>query len=130
MLATGFPYDRAALPRALRSFEAFSVHSQAVRRIGSAALDLCYVACGRFDAYWEHHVSPWDMAAGTLLVEEAGGRVSGMRGESLNLHGPHLLATNSHIHDETLTNFDEIFAGNYRYDMPGLPASEWETRHA
>src|SRR5262249_9637390 len=72
MLATGFPYDRDALPRALRSFETLSFAGQAVRRVGSAALDLCYVACGRFDAYWEHIVRPWDLGAGALIVREAG----------------------------------------------------------
>jgi myo-inositol-1(or 4)-monophosphatase len=80
LLATGFPYDRGRLPHALRSFEALSLRSQAVRRVGSAALDLCYVACGRFDGYWEHVVHPWDLAAGALLVSEAGGEVLASNG--------------------------------------------------
>ena len=67
LLATGFPYDRAQFPRALKSFEVMSMHSQAVRRAGSAVLDLCYVACGRLDGYWEHLVKPWDIAAGALM---------------------------------------------------------------
>jgi myo-inositol-1(or 4)-monophosphatase len=98
MLATGFPYDRADLPRALRSFEAASFQSQAVRRVGSAALDLCYVACGRFDGYWEHVVKPWDLAAGALIVTEAGGAVSATDGSAFSVEGGQVLATNSHLH--------------------------------
>jgi myo-inositol-1(or 4)-monophosphatase len=101
-----------------------------VRRGGSAAIDLSYVACGRLDAFWEFGLNPWDMAAGTLLVEEAGGRVSGMRGEPLDLHGLYLLVDNGHLHAEILSTFDEIFQGKYRYDMPGLPAPEWEEKRA
>jgi myo-inositol-1(or 4)-monophosphatase len=98
MLATGFPYDRAELPRALRSFEVLSWQSQAVRRIGSAALDLCYVASGRLDGYWEHQVKPWDMAAGALIVAEAGGTLSGTDGSAFSVDGGQVLATNSRLH--------------------------------
>ena len=98
MLATGFPYDRSQLPMALRSFEALSYASQAVRRVGSAVLDLCYVACGRFDAYWEHVVKPWDMAAGALIVQEAGGTVSGTDGSAFSVDGGQVLASNGHLH--------------------------------
>lgn len=98
MLATGFPYDRSQLPRALRSFETLSYASQAVRRVGSAVLDLCYVACGRFDAYWEHIVKPWDMAAGALMVQEAGGMVSGADGSAFSVDGGQVLASNGHLH--------------------------------
>ncbi|MBV9268169.1 MAG: inositol monophosphatase, partial [Acidobacteriaceae bacterium] len=79
----------------------------------------------RLDGFWEFGLNPWDMAAGTLLVEEAGGRVSGMRGEALNLHGRYVLADNGLIHDEILAVFEEVFEGNYRHEMPGLPAQEW-----
>jgi myo-inositol-1(or 4)-monophosphatase len=98
MLATGFPYDRSELGRALRSFESLSYASQAVRRVGSAALDLCYVACGRFDAYWEHHVSAWDMAAGALMVLEAGGQLSGTDGSDFSVDAGQVLATNGSLH--------------------------------
>ena len=98
MIATGFPYDRAELPRALRSFEALSFQAQAVRRVGSAVLDLCYVACGRFDAYWEHHVQPWDLAAGALIVKEAGGELSGTDGSPFGVENGQVLATNGHLH--------------------------------
>ena len=103
--------------------------SHGVRRGGSAAIDLAYTACGRLEAFWEFGLNPWDMAAGTLLVEEAGGRVSGMRGESLNLDGPYVLADNGLIHSELLGLFAEVFAGEYRHDMPGLPSPDWELQH-
>jgi myo-inositol-1(or 4)-monophosphatase len=95
-----------------------------VRRAGSAALDLAYTACGRLDAFWEFGLNPWDMAAGTLLVEEAGGRVTGMRGEAFDLYGPHLLADNTLIHKEVLGIFGEVFEGKYRVPLPKLPASD------
>jgi myo-inositol-1(or 4)-monophosphatase len=98
MLATGFPYDRTDLPRALRSFEAFSWQAQAVRRLGSAALDMCYVACGRIDGYWEHVVMPWDLAAGALIVTEAGGALSGTDGSPFHVDAGQVLATNTHLH--------------------------------
>jgi myo-inositol-1(or 4)-monophosphatase len=107
MLATGFPYDRADLPRALRSFEALSWQAQAVRRVGSAALDLCYVACGRFDGYWEHVVKPWDLAAGALIVREAGGVVSATDGSAFSVEGGQVLATNASLHSA----MTEILAG-------------------
>ena len=98
MLATGFPYERDALPRALRSFEVLSVASQAVRRVGSAALDLCYVACGRFDAYWEHIVKPWDVGAGALIVTEAGGQMSATDGSAFSVDSGQVLASNGRLH--------------------------------
>jgi myo-inositol-1(or 4)-monophosphatase len=99
LLATGFPYDRSLFPRALRSFEELSMRSQAVRRAGSAALDLCYVACGRLDGYWEHTVSSWDLAAGALIVLEAGGRISATDGNPFAIEGGQVLASNGRVHD-------------------------------
>src|SRR5437588_3954109 len=98
LLATGFPYDRAEFPRALKSFEVLSMHSQAVRRAGSAVLDLCYVACGRLDGYWEHHVKPWDIAAGALIVVEAGGTVTATDGSPFKVEGGQVLASNALLH--------------------------------
>ena len=103
LLATGFPYDRRDFPRALHSFEVLSLHCQAVRRAGSAALDLCYVACGRLDGYWEHHVKPWDMAAGALLVQEAGGRVTATDGSPFSVDGGQVLSSNGLIHGQLCT---------------------------
>jgi myo-inositol-1(or 4)-monophosphatase len=98
LLATGFPYERAEFSRALRSFEEMSLQSQAVRRAGSAVLDLCYVACGRLEGYWEHVVKPWDIAAGALMVLEAGGSVTATDGSKFNVDDGQILATNGHLH--------------------------------
>jgi myo-inositol-1(or 4)-monophosphatase len=103
MLATGFPYDRGdALTRALKSFDVLSFRSQAVRRVGSAALDLCSVASGRFDAYWEHSVRPWDLGAGALVVLEAGGQLSATDGSAFDVDGGQVLASNRLIHPAML----------------------------
>ncbi|MBN1223436.1 MAG: inositol monophosphatase [Candidatus Aminicenantes bacterium] len=99
LLATGFPYDlRESRENNLNHFSNFAVRAQAVRRCGSAALDLCYVACGRFDGFWELKLSPWDMAAGALIVREAGGRVTDFADAGFDLFGPEILATNRLIH--------------------------------
>jgi myo-inositol-1(or 4)-monophosphatase len=98
LLATGFPYDRAEVPRAMKSFEVLSLKSQAIRRAGSAVLDLCYVACGRLDGYWEHHVEAWDMAAGGLMVIEAGGGITATDGSPFSVDGGQVLASNGHLH--------------------------------
>jgi myo-inositol-1(or 4)-monophosphatase len=83
LLATGFPYDSTGKARTYLSFvERFMKRTQGIRRLGSAALDMAYVACGRFDGYWEFNLQPWDVAAGWLLVEEAGGRVTDFHGRS------------------------------------------------
>jgi myo-inositol-1(or 4)-monophosphatase len=91
-----------------------------VRRAGSAALDLAYVACGRLDGFWEFGLSPWDMAAGVLLVREAGGGTSDMYGQPVDLHGPTVLCDNGHIHDEMLGEFAAIFRGEQKFVMPEL----------
>ena len=99
LLATGFPYDlRESRINNFDHFHNFAVRAQAVRRTGSAALDLCYVAAGRFDGFWEMKLAPWDIAAGGLIVSEAGGRVTDFRGKPLKLDGKHVLASNAQIH--------------------------------
>jgi len=104
LLATGFPYDlRTSEHNNFGHFRAFSVRAQAIRRAGSAALDLCYVACGRFDGFWEMKLSAWDTAAATLMVEEAGGRVTGFKGEDFSNFKPRCLASNGLVHDEMLS---------------------------
>jgi len=107
LLATGFPYDRTQFPAALRLWNALAYRAQALRRGGSAALDLCYVAAGRCDGYWERHVRPWDLAAGALIVAEAGGRVTDFRGEPLDLYAGEAVASNGWIHAELLTALAE-----------------------
>jgi myo-inositol-1(or 4)-monophosphatase len=103
LLVTGFPYhvhqhtgDLVAL------FGEFLSRARAVRRLGSAALDLCYVAAGRFDGFWEQHLKPWDVAAGALIVEEAGGRITGMDGTRFDAAAGHLVASNDRLHDSML----------------------------
>jgi myo-inositol-1(or 4)-monophosphatase len=103
LLVTGFPYDVHKQTHDLVTmFGAFLGRARAVRRLGSAALDLCYVAAGRFDGYWEQHLWPWDVAAGALVVAEAGGRVTGMDGSPFDPAAAHLLATNGRVHDAML----------------------------
>jgi myo-inositol-1(or 4)-monophosphatase len=112
MLCTGFPYDVRERPQFARHFTNFTMHAQAVRRDGSAALDLACVACGRFDGFWEDGLNPWDIAAGVLLIQEAGGRVSNFRGVPLDIYTPRVLASNGLVHDammRVLLESDELY---------------------
>lgn len=103
LVVTGFAYDPAKSTNTnFRHFEAVSGVVQGVRRTGSAALDLCYVACGRSDAFWELSLSPWDTAAGQVIVEESGGRVSDFSGRGYSPFQSEVLATNGKIHDPML----------------------------
>ncbi len=103
LLATGFPYHiRQGGATNLDNFAAFAVRAQAVRRAGSAALDLCYVAAGRFEGYWELLLRPWDMAAGALIVREAGGTVTSLDGTPWRLDGPGVLCSNGLVHEAML----------------------------
>jgi myo-inositol-1(or 4)-monophosphatase len=103
LLVTGFPYDvRTSKENNLNYFQSFIMKAQAVRRLGSAALDLCYVASGRFDGFWEMKLSPWDVAAGSLIVKEAGGEVTNFSGKKFNIHGREILADNGLIHKKMI----------------------------
>lgn len=103
LLVTGFPYDVHRRTEDLVGlFAAFLARARAVRRLGSAALDLCYVAAGRFEGFWEQHLKPWDVCAGALIAREAGGRVTGMDGSSFDPAAGHLVASNGALHDELL----------------------------
>ncbi|MDA1185602.1 MAG: inositol monophosphatase family protein [Acidobacteria bacterium] len=111
LLVTGFPYDiHRHADDLVALFGAFLGKAQAVRRLGSAALDLCYVASGRFDGFWEQHLKPWDVCAGALIVEEAGGRITGTDGSPFDIAAAHLLASNGRIHDGMLTVIRECRA--------------------
>lgn len=99
VLATGFPYDIRSNRANVVHFTNFLFESRAVRRLGAAAIDLCYVACGRLDGFWELSLNPWDMAAGVLLVEEAGGRFTDLEGREGTIYGEALLTSNGRIHD-------------------------------
>jgi len=103
MLLTGFPYDvHTRVEEIVGLFAAFIATARAVRRLGSAALDLCYVAAGRVDGFWETDLKAWDIAGGALIVAEAGGRVTNTDGAPFVSRGGHLLATNGHLHDAML----------------------------
>jgi myo-inositol-1(or 4)-monophosphatase len=109
LLVTGFPYNIRETPDTnLAEYAAFSVRARAVRRLGSAVIDLAYVACGRFDGFWELRLGAWDVASGAVLVEEAGGRITGVDGKPLDVDAPTLLATNGRIHPEMRTILEEI----------------------
>ena len=103
VLVTGFPYDvHGRVDEIVGLFGAFVGQARAVRRLGSAAIDLCYVAAGRMDGFWESDLKPWDIAGGALIVTEAGGRVTHMDGSPFNSRCGDLLATNAHLHDPML----------------------------
>jgi len=103
LLATGFPYDiRESKENNLDYFNAMAINVQAIRRAGVAALDLAYLAAGRFDGFWELKLKPWDTAAGCLMVEEAGGVISDIAGAKWHLQSPSLLASNSLIHEQMI----------------------------
>lgn len=109
LLATGFPYDRRQAPEFYLAFwEEALRRTQCVRRSGSAALDLCYVASGRLDAFWEWKLHPWDTAAGRLVVEEAGGRVSDFTGNAHRLEGEETAASNGHLHTDLLRLIGDV----------------------
>lgn len=99
-LATGFSYGVKKKDRNIRYFRKLLTRSLAIRRAGSAALDLCYVACGRFDGFWEMDLHPWDSAAGMLIVQESGGRVTKFDGTKYSPYDKNILATNSRIHNQ------------------------------
>ncbi len=121
LASTGFPSRKRHHNINIHFYYQLAMASHGVRRTGSAALDLAYVAAGRLDFFWEFGLKPWDMAAGTLLVAEAGGRVSDMRGSG---HGvttsDSLLADNGTLHDEILACFAEIFRGTLRFPLPPI----------
>ncbi len=115
LLVTGFPYDvHAKTEDLVGQFGAFLAQARAVRRLGSAALDLCYVAAGRFEGFWEQHLKPWDVAAGALIVIEAGGRVTGMDGSAFDPVAAHLVASNGHVHEQMLAVIHDYRANRAR----------------
>jgi myo-inositol-1(or 4)-monophosphatase len=118
LVATGFPSRKRHLNFNIHFYHQLAMVTHGVRRAGAAALDLAYVASGRLDGFWEFGLNPWDMAAGILLVEEAGGQCSDMAGGPLGLRSPHIVADNGALHPELLKLFGEIFRGEYRYPIP------------
>lgn len=111
LVCTGFPYNREGGRRQqVEIFTAFLESARAVRRLGSAAIDLCYVAAGRFDAFWEEQLHPWDIAAGALIVAEAGGQVTDYDGAAVALTRGQIVASNALIHEQMLTTINRVRA--------------------
>ena len=118
LVATGFPSRKRHTSPNIHFYQEITLRSHGARRAGSAALDLAYVACGRMDGFWEFNLNPWDTAAGLLLVEEAGGRITGFSGAPWRLDSREILASNSLIHDELLGLFADMFAGRNLAPIP------------
>jgi myo-inositol-1(or 4)-monophosphatase len=119
LVGTGFPSHKRHKNPNIHFYHQITLRSHGVRRAGSAALDLCCVAAGRYDGFWEFNLNSWDTAAGVLLVEEAGGRVSNFSGGPFTIESREVLASNGLIHQEMLLEFAEIFAGR----VEGLPSA-------
>ena len=121
LASTGFPSRKRHHNVNIHFYYQLAMASHGVRRTGSAAIDLAYVACGRLDFFWEFGLKPWDVAAGSLLVSEAGGRVSDMRGGAHSVTASdHMLADNGLLHDEILAMFAQIFQGHLPVPLPSL----------
>ena len=115
---TGFPSHKRHKNPNIYFYHQITLKTHGVRRAGSAALDLCNVACGRFDGFWEFNLNPWDTAAGVLIVEEAGGRVTNFAGGPFELDSRETLASNGLVHDALVHEFQEIFAGRGLEELP------------
>jgi myo-inositol-1(or 4)-monophosphatase len=123
LLATGFPSRKRHSSPNIHFYQEFTLRSHGVRRAGSAALDLAYVAAGRLEAFWEFNLNPWDTAAGILLVEEAGGCVTDFQGNHYRIDSAEILASNGNIHGELIALFGDMFAGRNLAPIP--TAAEW-----
>jgi myo-inositol-1(or 4)-monophosphatase len=120
LFATGFPSRKRHKNPNIFFYHQLTMRTHGVRRAGSAALDLCCVASGRFDGFWEFNLNSWDTAAGVLLVEEAGGRVSKLRGDPFHIDSRETLATNGHIHDALMSEFEKVFSGEGLEPLPAM----------
>ncbi|MGA2650245.1 MAG: inositol monophosphatase family protein [Terracidiphilus sp.] len=118
LVATGFPSRKRHASPNIHFYHEFTLRSHGVRRAGSAALDLAYVAAGRLEAFWEFNLNPWDTAAGILLVEEAGGRLTDFSGQHFQLNSNEILASNGLIQDELVALFGNMFAGRELTPIP------------
>jgi myo-inositol-1(or 4)-monophosphatase len=119
--STGFPSRKRQHNANIYFYYQLAMASHGVRRTGSAAIDISYVACGRLDFFWEFGLKPWDVAAGSLLVQEAGGRVSDMHGAAHSVRkSESVLCDNGALHGEVLQSFDEVFRGEMRHPMPEM----------
>jgi myo-inositol-1(or 4)-monophosphatase len=121
LCATGFPSRKRHQNINVHFYYQFAMQTHGVRRAGAAAIDLAYTACGRLDYFWEFTLNPWDMAAGVLLVREAGGMCGGMQGEPFDVHGPNVLASNGVLHQPVLDMMARIYKGDFPVPLPVLP---------
>ena len=127
LCATGFPSRKRHQNVNVHFYYQFAMLSHGVRRAGAAAIDLAYVACGRLDCFWEFNLNPWDMAAGVLLVREAGGACTDMHGAPFDLRGPHVLADNGALHEAVVELMERIYRGDFPVLLPEIgsrPAPE------
>jgi len=122
LVATGFPSHKRHQNPNIFFYHQITLRTHGVRRAGSAALDLCYVACGRFDGFWEFNLNPWDTAAGVLIVEEAGGKVTDFHGGPFQLDSRETLASNGLIHAALQEEFERIIAGRGLEPLPEISA--------
>jgi myo-inositol-1(or 4)-monophosphatase len=122
LVATGFPSHKRHQNPNIFFYHQITLRTHGVRRAGSAALDLCCVACGRFDGFWEFNLNPWDTAAGVLIVEEAGGAITDFHGGPFELNSRETLASNGVVHEALLREFDKIFSGRDLETLPELRA--------
>ena len=120
LVATGFPSHKRHKNPNIFFYHQITLKTHGVRRAGSAALDLCDVACGRFDGFWEFNLNPWDTAAGVLMVEEAGGRVTRFDGQPFRIDSKETLASNGLVHDALLREFQAILRGEGLEELPSL----------
>ncbi len=118
LVSTGFPSHKRHKNPNIFFYHQLTLRTHGVRRAGSAALDLASVACGRYDGFWEFNLNAWDTAAGILIVEEAGGKVTGFQGQPLAIADRDVMATNGLVHAELLHEFDEVFAGRGLEPLP------------
>jgi myo-inositol-1(or 4)-monophosphatase len=129
LLGTGFPSHKRHKNPNIHFYHQLTLRSHGLRRAGSAALDLACVAAGRYDGFWEFNLNPWDTAAGVLLVQEAGGKVTRFDGSRFRLSSEEVLASNGIIHEELMENFAEIFTGRGLEEMPS-PVEYAKTRNS
>ena len=124
LVATGFPSHKRHKNPNIFFYHQITLRTHGVRRAGSAALDLCSVACGRFDGFWEFNLNPWDTAAGVLMVEEAGGTVTDFRGGPFQLASRETLASNGLVHAPLVAEFAKVFSGQGLEPLPEISARE------
>jgi len=118
LLATGFPSQKRHKNPNIYFYHQLTLRTHGVRRAGSAALDLCSVASGRFDGFWEFNLNPWDTAAGALIAEEAGGKVTDFSGGPFQIASREVMASNGLVHDALLSEFDAILKGRGLEELP------------